>query len=177
MSRSRAALLAGARRAVEVSGTKISMSQVATAAGVAKATLYNHFRTRDAVLAALLDHEVDEVVRHAAGRPLDEALRLTADALSQHPVLLSLARREPATIVRLARIDNAAPNWHRVRGTVEQLLTVSNRGGADTVLRWLSSLLVTPGTEASTAADVAVLMAGLPSAQAAVDPFHALLSR
>jgi hypothetical protein len=45
------------------------------------------------------------------------------------------------------------------------------------VLRWLSSLLVTPGTEASIAADVAVLMAGLPSAQAAVDPFHALLSR
>ena len=84
MGRSRAALLAGARRAVEVSGTKISMSQVATAAGVAKATLYNHFRTRDAVLAALLDHEVDELLRHAAGRPLDEALRLTADALSQH---------------------------------------------------------------------------------------------
>jgi hypothetical protein len=97
--------------------------------------------------------------------------------LSQHPVLLSLARREPATIVRLARIDNAAPNWHRVRGTVEQLLTVSNRGGADTVLRWLSSLMMTPGAEASIAADVAVLMAGLPSAQAAVDPFHALLSR
>ena len=78
MSRSRAALLAGARRAVEVSGTKISMSQVATAAGVAKATLYNHFRTRDAVLSALLDHEVDELLRHAAGRPLDEALGLTA---------------------------------------------------------------------------------------------------
>lgn len=177
MSRSRAALIAGARRAVEVSGTKISMSQVATAAGVAKATLYNHFRTRDAVLAALLDHEVDELLRHAAGSPLDEALRLTADALSQHPVLLALARREPATVVRLARIDDMAPNWHRVRGTLEELLSASNRGGASTVLRWLASLLVTPGTEAGIAADVAVLMAGLPSAQAPVDPFHALLSR
>ena len=177
MSRSRAALIAGARRAVEVSGTKISMSQVATAAGVAKATLYNHFRTRDAVLAALLDHEVDELLRQAAGRPLDEALHLTADAVSQHPVLLALARREPATIVRLARIDDTAPNWHRVRGTLEQLLSASNRGGADTVLRWLASLLVTPGTEASITADVAVLMAGLPSAQAPVDPFDALLSR
>jgi AcrR family transcriptional regulator len=177
MSRSRAALIAGARRAVEVSGTKISMSQVATAAGVAKATLYNHFRTRDAVLAALLDYEVDELLRHAAGRTLDEALRLTADALSQHPVLLALARREPATVVGLARIDDMAPNWHRVRGTLEELLSASNRGGAGTVLRWLASLLVTPGTEAAIAADVAVLMAGLPSAQAPVDPFHALLSR
>ena len=109
MSRSRAALLDGARRAVEVSGTKITMSQVATAAGVAKATLYNHFRTRDAVLAALLDHEVDELLRHAGGRPLDEALRLTADALSRAPGPSALARREPATVVRLARIDDMAP--------------------------------------------------------------------
>ena len=31
-------------------GTKITMSQIAANAGVAKATLYNHFRTRDAVL-------------------------------------------------------------------------------------------------------------------------------
>ena len=53
MNRTRAALLDGARRAVESSGTKITMAQVAAAAGVAKATLYNHFRTREAVLDAL----------------------------------------------------------------------------------------------------------------------------
>jgi AcrR family transcriptional regulator len=177
MSRSRAALLAGARRAVEVSGTKISMSQVATAAGVAKATLYNHFRTRDAVLAALLDHEVDELLRQAAGLQLDEALLMTASTLSQHPVLLALARREPATTVRLAQVDGEEPNWHRARLAVEQLLSAANRGGADTVLRWLASMMVTPGTDASIAADIAVLMAGLPSVQAPVDPFFALLSR
>ncbi|MDT4917587.1 MAG: TetR/AcrR family transcriptional regulator, partial [Pseudonocardiales bacterium] len=51
MSRTRAALLSGAARAVSVTGSRITMAQVATAAGVAKATLYNHFRTRDAVLA------------------------------------------------------------------------------------------------------------------------------
>jgi AcrR family transcriptional regulator len=177
MSRSRAALLAGARRAVEVSGTKISMSQVATVSGVAKATLYNHFRTRDAVLTALLDHEVDELLHQASGRPLDEALRVTAAALSKHPVLLALARREPATVVRLASIDGEGQNWRRARDAVEHLLSVSNRGGTDTVLRWLASLMVAPGNESSIAADVAVLMAGLPSAQAPVDPFHALLSR
>ena len=54
MNRTRAALLDGARRAVEMSGTKITMAQVAASAGVAKATLYNHFRTRDAVLSALV---------------------------------------------------------------------------------------------------------------------------
>src|SRR5947209_6872486 len=62
MSRTRTALLGGAARAVEVSGTKITMAQVAAAGGVAKATLYNHFRTRGAVLAALVEHEVDTVI-------------------------------------------------------------------------------------------------------------------
>src|ERR1700722_18099295 len=74
MNRTRAALLTGARRAVEVSGTKITMAQVAAAAGVAKATLYNHFRTREAVLAALLLDEVETLVADCAQHPLPDAL-------------------------------------------------------------------------------------------------------
>ncbi|MGH8859636.1 MAG: TetR family transcriptional regulator, partial [Jatrophihabitantaceae bacterium] len=62
MNRTRGALLDGARRAVETSGTKITMAQVAAAAGVAKATLYNHFHTREAVLDALLLDEVAVLV-------------------------------------------------------------------------------------------------------------------
>src|ERR1022692_2179669 len=54
LARSRTAILTGAGRAVEVSGTRVSMAQIAAAAGVAKATLYNHFRTREEVLGALL---------------------------------------------------------------------------------------------------------------------------
>src|ERR1700760_960026 len=62
MNRTRAALLDGARRAVEESGTKLTMSQVAVASGVAKATLYNPFRPRDAVLSALLEDETARLV-------------------------------------------------------------------------------------------------------------------
>src|ERR1700744_2497409 len=69
MGRSRASLMEGARQAVQVSGTKITMSQIAAAAGVAKATLYNHFRTREAVLEALLADEVARLVEQA-GRPV-----------------------------------------------------------------------------------------------------------
>src|SRR6266487_1406018 len=75
MNRTRAALLEGARRAVEVNGTKITMGQVAAGAGVAKATLYNHFRTREAVLSALLADEVSRLVDQAAGHQLAEALQ------------------------------------------------------------------------------------------------------
>src|SRR5581483_5452178 len=73
MNRTRAAILEGARRAVEVSGTRITMAQVAAAAGVAKATLYNHFRTREAVLDALLEDEIATLVEQAAGRPVRQS--------------------------------------------------------------------------------------------------------
>src|SRR5262249_27502128 len=108
MNRTRAALLVGARRAVEASGTKITMAQVAAAAGVAKATLYNHFRTREAVLSALLTDEIDQLIDGVATRALPDALEATATALSEHSALRPLARREPATLTALARVDPAA---------------------------------------------------------------------
>ena len=90
MNRTRAALLDGARRSVEVNGTKITMAQVAAAAGVAKATLYNHFRTREAVLSALLAAEVAKLVDEFAGQPLADALGGAANALA--PPVVAHAR-------------------------------------------------------------------------------------
>ena len=71
------------------------MSQVAAAAGVAKATLYNHFRTRDAVLQALLADQVAQLAGECADLPLAEALAAAAQRLSVHPLLRSLCRLEP----------------------------------------------------------------------------------
>jgi AcrR family transcriptional regulator len=164
MSRTRAALLDGARRAVEASGTKITMAQVAAAAGVAKATLYNHFRTREAVLAALLSDEVGALVGQVAGRPLDEALTHAATSLSENPLLRALARLEPGRLAALARIDVAADGWRHARDGAAALLAQAERGGTETVLRWLASYVVTPATDAAIAADVEILMAGLPPA-------------
>jgi AcrR family transcriptional regulator len=166
MNRTRAALLVGARRAVEASGTKITMAQVASAAGVAKATLYNHFRTREAVLSALLTDEIDQLIDRVAGRPLPEALDATATALSEQPVLRALARREPATLTALARVDANAAGWGRARDAVFAALVEAERGGADLVLRWLASHVVSPSTPDVIAADVEVLVAGLPDAPA-----------
>ncbi len=166
MGRTRAALLDGARRAVEVSGTKITMAQVAAAAGVAKATLYNHFRTREAVLSALLQHEVSALVDELANQPLADALATAADRISGNPLLRALARQEPATLARLARIDAAAPGWQLAREGVRAALTRESRGGAELTLRWLASFLITPADSATIAADLAVLLAGLPDSPA-----------
>jgi AcrR family transcriptional regulator len=164
MNRTRAALLVGARRAVEVSGTKITMAQVAAAAGVAKATLYNHFRTREAVLDALLQDEVRVLVERAAGLPLADALGATAVAISDSPLLRTLARIEPATIATLGRIDRTSVGWQRARVAIDAALAAEGRAGGDFVLRWLASFLLTPARPATIAADLAVLVAALPDA-------------
>jgi AcrR family transcriptional regulator len=166
MNRTRAALLVGARRAVEASGTKITMAQVAAAAGVAKATLYNHFRTREAVLSALLADEIEQLIDRAAGRALPEALKTAATALSEHPALRALARREPATLTALGRVDATAAGWRQARDAVRAAVAEADRGGAGLVLRWLASHVVSPSTPDVIAADVEVLVAGLPDAPA-----------
>ncbi len=120
------------------------MAQVAAAAGVAKATLYNHFRTREAVLDALLLDEVRALAERAAGLPLADALAATAAALSDSPLLRTLARIEPATVAALGRIDRTAAGWQRARAAVDAALAADSRGGADFVLRWLASFLLTP---------------------------------
>lgn len=162
MNRTRAALLAGAAQAVAVSGTKITMAQVAAAGGVAKATLYNHFRTREAVLAALLVDQVDKIVAEQEGKPLDAALIGAARAIATSPVRRGLERVEPATLAALGRIDLTATAWQHARAAVAGALAAESRGGADTVLRWLASYLFTEAEPDAVARDVAVLLDGLP---------------
>jgi AcrR family transcriptional regulator len=167
MNRTRAALLEGARRAVEVNGTKITMAQVATGAGVAKATLYNHFRTREAVLSALLADEVNGLIEGLADRPVADALSQAASSLSENPMLSALARLEPATLAALARVDASAEGWRKARESVTAVLDRADREGADMVLRWLASHIMTPASGAAIAADIDILLTGLPARRAA----------
>lgn len=173
MNRTRVALLDGARRSVEVSGTKITMAQVAAAAGVAKATLYNHFRTRDAVLAALLQDEVGRLADEFGGRPLADALSGAANALVRHPLLRALADSEPATLGTLGRIDLTAAGWQAAREGVATVLAAHSRGGTDMVLRWLASYLLTPAGPATIAADLDIMIAGLPEVSCGGDAHSA----
>ena len=172
MNRSRTALMDGARQVVAIGGTKVTMSQVATASGVAKATLYNHFRTREALLAALVVDEVTQLVESCSGLPLADALAMAANALAEHPVLRSLARLEPATLADLGRIDYDAEAWRIARNAVSSAVAAESRGGADLVLRWLASYLVTPANAESIAADVAILIVALPDVVVSEQPLQ-----
>jgi AcrR family transcriptional regulator len=168
MGRTRLALLAGASQAVANTGTKITMSQVAALSGVAKATLYNHFRTREAVLAALLAHQVDELIERVGSAPLERALIETASEISTHPVLRLLAQTDPGTLAALARVDTRLEGWRRANDAVAAALSRAGLGGTNIILRWLASYVVTPGRPDSIVEDARILLTGLPAAPAAV---------
>jgi AcrR family transcriptional regulator len=165
MGRTRLALVGGAARAVLATGTKITMSQVAAYSGVAKATLYNHFRTREAVLAALLAQQVDELIERIGDAPLARALVETASEISNHPIVRFLAATEPATLTALARVDVRIEGWRRADVAVRAALEREGLGGsgsASVVMRWLASYLVTPADPESIIDDARIILAGLP---------------
>jgi AcrR family transcriptional regulator len=170
MGRTRRALLTGASRAVLATGTKITMSQVAAYSGVAKATLYNHFRTKDAVLAALLTHEIDELVTRMESVPLARALVDTATEIANHPLVRVLSATEPATLAALARVDARIEGWRRVHVAVSAALAREELGGTSVVMRWLASYLATPASAESIIEDAQIVLAGLPARSVEAEP-------
>jgi AcrR family transcriptional regulator len=142
MSRTRAGLLRGAATAFAATGLRATtMQAIAAAAGVAKATLYNHFRTKDDVVRALVSAQLAGLADEAAALPPGEALVLLADAVAEHPVLRTLAATDPAALVELLAAD--AQRWTEVTDLLAAVLP-SDADGAGTVARWLLALVLQP---------------------------------
>lgn len=183
MARTRVAVLAGALRSVETSGTRrTTMTDVAVQGGIAKATVYNHFRAKTDVYAALVESEVVTLGREcaqraeeAAARPgardgLAEAVEHAAVRLSEHRALRRLASDEPEVLARLLQPDGG-PAWHSARAAVARVLEVTGReqtaAALDAVLRAVASHLSWPAERAAAAVAADVLASGLPRARAA----------
>lgn len=166
MGRTRTSLLTAAATCLARQGVRqTTMADVAAEAGVAKATLYNHVRTKDEVLAALVLHEIGRLGQEAAAAPtLAAALATAARGLSEHPALRRLVAEEPAVLGPLLR-GGTGPGWRLARSTVADLL---GRSGAaaetarvDTVLRWLLGAVLLPGLAEDAERGAQVLAAGL----------------
>ena len=142
MGRTRTGLLDGAARAFAERGLRGStMQSVAAAAGVAKATLYNHFRTKDEVARALLAAELDRLTALTAGLPAAAALTALADEVAGHPVLRRLADDEPAVLTAL--LAAATERWAELVGWLAGALRadadLAELGG-----HWLLGLVLQP---------------------------------
>src|SRR4051794_16127332 len=144
MGRTRGALLGATAECVARYGIrKTTMVDVASKSGVAKATLYNHFRTKDDVLAAVVEQQVADLVgacvTTASSTGLVEALVHTAAVLGEPPALRKPADGEQQLLAPLMP-PSPARGWQLAREGVAAVLTAggapSNPADVDTVLRW-----------------------------------------
>jgi AcrR family transcriptional regulator len=87
VARNRAVIIEAAREVITEPG-ELKLSAVAKRAGVGQGTLYRHFATRDELVRALYDREIDELVTLAhtllADHSPDEALRRWFDELASY---------------------------------------------------------------------------------------------
>lgn len=173
MLRTRAAILSAAARCVERDGVrKTTMGDLAHTGGVAKATLYNHFRTKDDVLAALVDDRVAalaaECVAIAAGdldphpvpglqtpdrgRGLAAALVHAAAGLASCRPLRRVAADEPALLLPLT-VPGEGRGWLQARAAVGDVLVAAGLAAApeavDALLRWLVGQVLWPAAPAA----------------------------
>lgn len=165
MARTRAAVLAGARRCVLTAGTRhTTMVDIAATSGVAKATLYNHFRTKGEVLAALADSEVATALADTgelvAGADLETALVRLLERAGEHPVVRRLAETEPAVLAAIVLPGPvAAPTWARARLGLGELLG-EHSAAVEPLLRLLVSQLLWPSPRDEASSVVGLLLRG-----------------
>ena len=144
MSRTRAAILDAAADCVARSGVRrTTMGDLAAAGGVAKATLYNHFRTKEDVLAAVVEARVAALRAECEQLSPVDALTHAATTLSQLPALRRVAADEPALLVPLLT-PGEGRGWDAAREAVSAVMGTSG-AHVDVVLRWLLSHAVAPG--------------------------------
>ncbi len=161
MGRTRLGLLAGAFRAFAEHGLRRStMQSVARAAGVAKATLYNHFRTKDDVVRALLAAEYDRLTVLARGLPLADALVALSDELGGHPVLRRLVETEPDVLGALLTVGGE--RWSVAVTDLGAALGLGE-DAAEVVARWLLGVVLQPGRSTTRRRGAALLVAALPA--------------
>lgn len=102
-------ILDGALRAAENHGVrKLTMDDIAGAAGLARITLYSHYRSKDALVAAVVSREQQRFFAHleAVGSQyadlddrLVETFAVGVRAMRQHALLQRMLRSEPAAIL------------------------------------------------------------------------------
>lgn len=176
MSRTRAAILAGAAACVERQGVRrTTMAAVASSAGIAKATLYNHFRTKDDVLAALVEAQALAVAARCHGLGADAALARAAAAVRESGPLRRVAADEPAVLAPLA-VPGTGRAWEAVREAVARVLVAAGVAAGprevDLVLRWLLSQLLWPVAPEHAEAEAGALASALAPAGASALPIQ-----
>jgi AcrR family transcriptional regulator len=133
--RNREKLLAAATVAFAEDGEDVALEAVAARAGVGIGTLYRHFPSREALIVAAYQQEVDSLCAAARGlqasQPADEALRVWAERFADY---VATKRRMGAALRTAVASDSPlfAETRERILGALRLLL---DAGAADGTLR------------------------------------------
>lgn len=154
MQRARDAAIRGALDVLAKRGVRnMTMTDVADAGGLARATLYNHVRDKQALLQLVMAYEARELVKIFAAAPtMPKALTDCAHTLAEHPALVGIRRHDPLALAPIAA-PSTGEGWDAIRELTRQALAA--RGGKATpaqvelLLRWLTSFITMPSDEAS----------------------------
>jgi AcrR family transcriptional regulator len=143
--RTEEAILQGTKELIARSGISgLSMIEIADHSEVSRATLYNHFRDKDAVLSALVASEVGRLAELAttAGTPAD-ALESLSTSISSDPALAAMRQYDADVLV--AAMTNTASE-HYV--TIAQIIFAATKSKAGTgiAMRWLLGQVMQPIT-------------------------------
>jgi AcrR family transcriptional regulator len=133
--RNREKLLAAAAEAFAREGEGVALESIAARAGVGVGTLYRHFPSRDALVAAAYRHEVNALCAAAAdllaGRPAGAALEAWLDRFADYIA----AKRAMGDALRSA-VSSDSPLWAETRDQiVGALRLLLEAGAADGTLR------------------------------------------
>lgn len=141
--RTEAAILEGTKELISRNGISgLSMIEIADHSEVSRATLYNHYRDKDAVLAALVASEVQRLsdLATTAGTPAD-ALESLSISISSDSALAAM-RTYDANVLVSAMTNTASEHYI----TIAQIIfgATKSQAGTGIAMRWLLGQVLQP---------------------------------
>jgi AcrR family transcriptional regulator len=141
--RTESAILEGAKSLIAQFGlANISMIEIADASEVSRATLYNHYRDKNAVISALITAEVELMIELAnkAGTPAD-ALEKLSLFISTDPALAAMRQHDQKALTEaLSHSDH--PLYLEIARSLYG--ATKSEAGTGVAMRWLIGQVMQP---------------------------------
>ena len=172
--RNRDLLLTAAKAAFADLGADAPLEEIARRAGVGIGTLYRHFPTREALVAAVYAREIAQLAASAdallaqgsAGEALEAWLDLLIDYMATKRVMAPALRADPGEGSKLYASTGATilPSLERLTEAARAAGDIRSDIGFEDILRMMSGLSLgyeQPGWDAGARRLLSVMMAGL----------------
>ena len=143
--RTQNAILEGAKHLIATVGlAKMSMIEIADTSQVSRATLYNHYRDKESVLAALCDFEIRRLASIAQGAPNPtDALEVLSIQISSDSALAKMRTSDPGPLTQVMAAPSH-PLWMQFNDALAMIL--GSQVLADLATRWLIGQVLQPLT-------------------------------